>query len=139
MTVRKQEMYFMKKTILLYNFNDEDFRTLKLTFLPLKFSAVKVSIDEYNQPVGFLAGDKDILRADDQYSGEQFDGRLIVICGALDGDLDKILTVLRKNQSAKGAIKAVLTSVNRNWSGQKLYEEVKAEHQLMTKKRKTSS
>ena len=50
----------MKPTILLINFQDQQkLRKLKMALLPFKIRLKTVEIQDYSQPIGYLAGVKD--------------------------------------------------------------------------------
>ena len=122
----------MKKTILLYKFNEEELKKLNTAILPLKFSAKAVDDAQSDLCVGFLAGaggdDTPKKRPDAEM------GKLVVMCGLVGGEMDKLLAALRKAGFSRDVLKAVLTPTNAQWSGQELYSEILAEHKLMTKK-----
>ena len=51
----------MKPTILLINFQDQQkLRKLKMALLPFKIRLKTVEIQDYSQPIGYLAGVKEV-------------------------------------------------------------------------------
>ena len=50
----------MKELAMFYNFSDEGFRKAKFALMPLKIQVKKVEKEDFNQPIGFLAGIKGI-------------------------------------------------------------------------------
>lgn len=50
----------MKELAMFYNFSDERFRKAKFALMPLKIQVKKVEKEDFNQPIGFLAGIKGI-------------------------------------------------------------------------------
>ncbi len=119
----------MKKTVLLYSFTDEELGRLRRAILPLKFSPKAVTEQQQDLSVGFLAGVSD----DDspREKTETCPGRLVVMCGLVGGEVDKLLAALRKAGFPRDVLKAVLTPTNAEWSGAQLYSEILAEHMLM--------
>ena len=76
----------MKKTVLLYNFSEEELPRVKKALLPLKFSLHTVQEEEMDQPVGFLAGLSDDGEKRERPQGNM--GKLVVMGGFLGSDLD---------------------------------------------------
>ena len=105
MDMKKQTGDRMKETVLLYGFKDQErLKKVKRALLPLGLRMRTVGPEEYFQPVGYLAGVKEVPPAENDRSG----------VGRID-------------------YKAVLTPVNQFWDGEKLYEEIAREHEAMTK------
>ena len=53
----------MKPTILLINFQDQQkLRKLKMALLPFKIRLKTVETQDYSQPIGYLAGVKDVFQ-----------------------------------------------------------------------------
>ena len=50
----------MKELAMFYNFSDERFRKAKFALMPLKIQVKKVEKEDFNQPIGFLAGIKGV-------------------------------------------------------------------------------
>ena len=48
----------MKELAMFYNFSDERLRKAKFALMPLKIQVKKVEKEDFNQPIGFLAGIK---------------------------------------------------------------------------------
>lgn len=119
----------MKKTVLLYNFTEDELPKVKRALLPLKFSLHVVNDEEKDFSVGYLAG-----FSDDGGKKEKPDsnmGKLVVMGGFLGSDLDKLLAAMRKAGFSKDVLKAMITPSNMNWSGPQLYAEILEEHMMM--------
>ncbi|MCI8681692.1 MAG: DUF3783 domain-containing protein [Lachnospiraceae bacterium] len=122
----------MKATILLFHFSDKDRRN-KLTraLLPLRMKIREVSREDYLQPVGYLAGKKDIPPLDETYDGEELEGEMLLMAGLLGPQVDQVLKAVRKSGIGPVPYKAVLTSANQSWNALKLFQEIKSEHEQM--------
>lgn len=122
----------MKATILLFHFSDKDRRN-KLTraLLPLRMKIREVSREDYLQPVGYLAGKKDIPPLDETYDGEELEGEMLLMAGLLGPQMDQVLKAVRKSGIGPVPYKAVLTSANQSWNALKLFQEIKSEHEQM--------
>ncbi len=122
----------MKATILLFHFSDKDRRNrLTRALLPLRMKIREVAREDYLQPVGYLAGNKEILPLDEKYEGEELEGEMILMAGLSSSQVDQALKAVRKSGIGPVPYKAVLTSSNQNWNVWKLFQEIKAEHEQM--------
>lgn len=123
----------MKPTILLINFKDQQkLRKLKMALLPFKIRLKTVEPQDYCQPVGYLAGVKEILKAeipDTLIRQEQMEKEMLVIAGITGNLFDQVLFTLRKAGTPVD-YKAVLTEHNQSWSCIQLYKELEKEHQM---------
>lgn len=126
----------MKETVLLYNFSDERLQKIRRALLPLKIRIKTVGIDEYSQPLGFLAGINGIEPTSEKYSGEGFSDELMLICGLNQMKLQSLLNALYKNGVGKIDLKAMLTPTNISWNSTRLYAAVKADHEEMSRSKK---
>lgn len=123
----------MKPTVLLYNVNDVE-RIRKITFalMPLGYRLKKVSIEDYSQPLGYIAGVKEIEPVKDAYKGEELEGEMLVMVGMTNMQIDRLIMAFRKNGIPKIACKAVLTETNQYWNAIDLYKELKLEHDTLS-------
>ncbi len=119
----------MKKTVLLYNFNEEELPKVKRVLWPLKFFVKPVSTEELALSVGYLTGQTPDSTPKPVPEGSF--GKLIVMSGFLNADLDKLLAAMRKVGYSKDVLKAVVTPTNSDWCGPQLYAEVLKEHKVM--------
>ena len=125
----------MKETVFLYNFSEDRAVKIQRALLPLKIQTKLVGIDEYSQPLGYLADIKGIEPNEEKYSGDGFNDELMLICGINQVKLQSLLNALYKNGVGRIDLKAMLTPNNISWNSIMLYEAVKADHEEMTKKR----
>lgn len=123
----------MKETVLLYNFSDDRLLKIQRALLPLKVSIKAVTQEEYAQPIGFLAGIKEIKPVDNKYKGDVFTDEMMLICGLPNTKIDSLIRALYKNGLGKIDLKAILTHANIEWNSTQLYEAVKADHEAMSK------
>ena len=107
----------MKETILLFNPPEKD-RLLKLemALFPLHVRLKKVAPSEYNQPLGVLAGIKDMTPAEGIYDGPELPDTMLVFCFLdallsldLEGRIVGILHIL--NDSLSDVVKSDETRV----------------------------
>lgn len=122
----------MRETILLFHFSDKDRRN-KLTraLLPLRMKVREVKREDYLQPLGYLAGNKEILPNEEVYTGEEPEEEMLLMAGLSSQRVDMVLKAIRKSGIGMIPYKAVLTPSNQNWNALKLLEELKAEHEKM--------
>ena len=69
----------MKELAMFYNFSDERLRKAKFALMPLKIQVKKVEKEDFNQPIGFLAGIKGIEPVAEKFDGDGFDEEMIVM------------------------------------------------------------
>lgn len=76
MDMEKQTGDRMKETVLLYGFKDQErLKKVKRALLPLGLRMRTVGPEEYFQPVGYLAGVKEVPPAENDRPGTEFDCR----------------------------------------------------------------
>lgn len=72
----------MKETVLLYGFKDQErLKKVKRALLPLGLRMRTVGPEEYFQPVGYLAGVKEVPPAENDRPGTEFDCEMMVMAG----------------------------------------------------------
>ncbi len=136
----------MKETILLINFNDTVRRNqVKRALMPLRLRLKSVGPDQYDLPVGVLAGEKqndpqkESSPAEDRKVDleedrkEDLTDELFVMAGLSSGRVDAVLAALRK-AGIRIPYKAVMTATNQDWDVRRLYREICSEHEAMTGK-----
>ena len=103
----------MKETILLFNAPEKD-RLLKIemALFPLHIRLKRVELSDYNQPLGYLAGVKDIAPAEGTYDGAELPDTMFVFCFLSDNRLNQALAALRKSGAGPFPYKAILTPTN---------------------------
>lgn len=124
----------MKETILLFHFADKEKRN-KLTraLLPLRMKIREIERKDYLQSIGYLAGNKEIVPKEEVYEGEELEGEMLLMAGLSNLQVDKVLKAIHKARIGTIPYKAVLTSSNQEWNVLKLFKEIKAEHEQMSK------
>ena len=122
----------MKETILLFNPPEKD-RLLKLemALFPLRVRLKKVAPSEYNQPLGVLAGIKEMTPAEGTYDGPELPDTMLVFCFLDDSRLNQALAALRKSGAGSFPYKAILTPTNSEWTAPDCFAEIKREHEAM--------
>ncbi len=129
----------MKETVLLYGFTDQErLSKVKRALLPLGMRIKCVAPEEYLNPVGYMAGVKEMEPAKEVYDGPEFEKEMMVMAGLVSGRVDAVIYALRKGGVGRIDYKAVLTPVNQFWDAVKLYEEIAREHEAMNRQPGTS-
>ena len=124
----------MKASVMLFNFIDKSrAQTIGRALLPLGIRITKINKEDYNQPLGYLAGVKEIESVEGKYEGEELQGEMMVLVGITGKMVDQVLLALRKSGIGRINHKAVLTLTNQYWNTIQLYEELVREHQEVTK------
>ena len=124
MDMKKQTGDHMKETVLLYGFKDQErLKKVKRALLPLGLRMRTVGPEEYFQPVGYLAGVKEVPPAENDRPGTEFDCEMMVMAGLASAQVDAVIHALYRSGVGRIDYKAVLTPVNQFWDGEKLYEE----------------
>ena len=122
----------MKETILLFNPPEkEKLLKIEMALFPLHVRLKKVSPEQYNQPLGVLAGIKDMTPVEGVYSGGELPGTLFVFCFLEGNRLDQALAALRRCGAGPFPYKAVLTPTNSRWTAPDCFEEIRREHEAM--------
>lgn len=109
---------------------DELLKMEKALF-PLKIRLKKIEKKDYNQPLGALAGVRDIPRVSGEYTGEELSDTLLVFAGMSRSRLDQVLAALRRCGAGPFPYKAVLTDTNQYWNAVDCFEEIRKEHEAM--------
>lgn len=118
------------EVVLMYHLEGDRGRKLKTIFVQNGLRIRQIPWEEYNQPIGALAGIKEIPRVEEVYDGDELAEEMLVFRGVYGKRLDLLLAQMRKNKVAVN-LKAILTEHNVGWSGLQLYEELKKEHEQM--------
>ena len=122
----------MKETILLFNPPEkEKLLKIEMALFPLHVRLKKISPEQYNQPLGVLAGIKDMTPVEGVYSGGELPGTLFVFCFLEGNRLDQALAALRRCGAGPFPYKAVLTPTNSRWTAPDCCEEIRREHEAM--------
>ena len=87
----------MKETILLFNAPArEELLKIETALFPLHIRLRKIKKEDYCQPLGVLAGIKEIPPAESKYEGPELPGTMFVFCFLSDSRLNKVLAALRR-------------------------------------------
>ena len=122
----------MKETILLFNLPEKDkLLKLEMALFPLRVRLKRISHENYNQPLGVLAGTKDMPPADGTYDGPELPDSMLVFCFLDDNRLNQALAALRKCGAGPFPYKAILTPTNSEWTAPDCFAEIKKEHEAM--------
>lgn len=122
----------MKPTILIFNINDKvRFGNMIRALLPLGIRIRKINKNEYLQPIGYLAGAKDLQPVEEEYRGEELEDEMMLMIVPGNSYIDKILLAFRKAKISSVSYKAILTETNKHWNALQLFEELKKEHEKM--------
>ena len=124
----------MQKCVLAYNFTPERLSALRLLCMMLKAQLRPVAREELMQPVGYLAGVPGVEAASESYAGDEAREEMLVMCGFMRSDLDRLLAAIRKSRLQSVKLKAMLTQHNALWSGVELQKELAQEHEYMNSK-----
>ena len=122
----------MKETILLFNAPDkEKLLKIEMALFPLRLRLKRIQNEDYNQPLGFLAGMKDIAPAEGTFSGDELPGTMFVFCFLSDSRLNQALAALRRCGAGPFPYKAILTPTNSTWTAPDCFAELKKEHEAL--------
>lgn len=123
----------MKKTVLLFNFDENRLPLVKRSIMPLKTGVKVIDKKDFNQVLGYLAEIPGFQRIDGD-AEETFDDEMLVMAGFNRKDIDELVRSLRKHGVGRVDLKAILTPTNSLWNCVQLHDAVKADHEEMHKK-----
>ena len=124
----------MKEMILLFNPPaKEQLLKIRSALLPLhiRSSVSKEALEQYNQPLGYLAGMKDISPVEGNYAGEELPDTMFLFSSLSSSRLDQVLAALRKSGAGPFPYKAVLTATNSKWNALDCFNEIRREHEAL--------
>ncbi len=126
----------MRECILLFQFEQAKQRKLAAQLMMARFKVKAVGPEEMGLPVGYLAGNKEILPQEDE--GEAvfddsrlLDGEMLVMAGITPARMNVVLQAIRKAGIGPVPYKAIVTETNQYWKASDLFEELKKEHEAM--------
>ena len=142
----------MKETVLYYNPNKAAHAAkLKSVFVRMGIRIKNISEVQLDETVGYLSGVNGFEAASEGGSGEQPEGsditgeadngvgaideEMLVMKGFTSGRIDLLLREFRKAGIGRINLKAIVTEHNQNWNSMELYQELKAEHEMMHAKK----
>ena len=115
----------MKETILLFNPPEKDaLLKLEMALFPLRIRLKRIPREDYNQPLGVLAGMKDMTPAEGTYDGPELPDTMLVFCFLDDSRLNQALAALRKSGAGPFPYKAILTPTNSEWAASDCFADV---------------
>lgn len=134
----KENMIELEKKILSYNLPLESIRQLEALCLQEQITLLTVSEEEYDIPLGFLAygspdQKKDFLRSEDA-AGSQIEEPMLIFAGFMQSDLMHFLAQMKSAGISRIDLKAMLTEHNAVWNSPMLYDEIKKEHEYMSRR-----
>lgn len=122
----------MKETILLFHAPAKEQRLkIEMALFPLKVRLRYIGPEDYNQPLGALAGLKEVPAAEGPYNGEDLPDTMFVFAFFSDSRLNQVLAALRKCGAGPFPYKAILTPTNQFWTAGECFAEIKKEHEAM--------
>lgn len=122
----------MKETILLFNAPEkETLLRIEAALFPLRIRMKRISKENYNQPLGSLAGLKDVLPAEGSYEGPELPAPMFIFCFLSESRLSQALAALRKCGAGPFPYKAVLTPANSTWTAPDCFAEIRREHEAL--------
>ena len=124
----------MNPMVLCYNLQPEKLGRLRVLALRLGIGVRVVEPDRFGLPVGALAGVMEIPGTVE--AAEPFADEMLVMAHFRPGMLDAFLNGFRQSRIPPVKLKAMLTETNAGWSGARLHNEIRAEHEQMEAMRK---
>lgn len=122
----------MKETILLFHVPDkEQLLKLEMALFPLHVRFRHIQAEDYNQPLGFLAGVSQVKPATEKNSTLTLTDTMFVFAFFDDTRLNQALTAIRRSGAGSFPYKAVLTPTNQFWTAPDCLAELKREHEAM--------
>lgn len=87
----------MRESILLFHISDKEVKKkVERALLPLRVRLRHITLKDYSQPLGVLAGLPDMTPSEEIYDGEELSDTMIVFCGLSNQKLDQALLALKK-------------------------------------------
>lgn len=123
----------MKKTVLLFNFDENRLPLVKRAVMPLKTGIKVVEKKNFNQVLGYLAEISGFQVIEGE-AEETFDDEMLVMSGFTRNDIDELIRSLKKHGVGRVDLKAIVTPTNSLWDCVRLYKAVKADHEEMHKR-----
>lgn len=122
----------MKETILLFNAPEKEMLLrIEAALFPLHIRMKCISKENYNQPLGFLAGIKDVRPAENSYNGPELPAPMFIFCFLNENRLNQALAALRRCGAGPFPYKAVLTPTNSSWTAPDCFAEIRREHEAL--------
>lgn len=119
------------KKILIFNMGESKVSLLRALCGNLGVRIVRVYRPQYGESIGALAGIPTFGLTNQPYRGGDFSMEMMVMCGFQPDALDAFLKAYREAGIPPVWLKATLTPHNMNWSADRLYSELAAEHKQL--------
>ena len=113
--------------------NDTKAAKLKSVLVRMGIRIKNISPDQTSQTVGYLAG----YDGFEEQIGEEavpVEEEILVMMNFSNRRIDELLMSLKRAGVPKIALKAVITDTNCKWKFSDLYQELKKEHDVMSRK-----
>ncbi len=92
----------MRESILLFHISDKEVKKkVERALLPLRVRLRHITLKDYSQPLGVLAGLPDMTPSEEIYDGEELSDTMIVFCGLSNQKLDQALLALKKSGAGR--------------------------------------
>lgn len=119
---------------LLYNFNEEKLKMIKMVCMMMQVRFKEVARAEYEQPLGCFIGNFWNRKSRRSLSGRRISWKKCWCCMDLTGSkLQKFLIALQRVGVGRIELKAMITENNKSWNGLALYEELCQEREAFKK------
>jgi hypothetical protein len=132
MAVTKELVLYYQPEVEKQTGNDSKAAKLKAVLIRMGIRIRNISSDQMNQTVGYLAG----IEGFDETAFEAcppVEEEILVMKNFSNRRVDELLLNLRRAGVPKVQLKAVVTDTNCKWRFYDLYEELKEEHEAMSK------
>ncbi len=117
--------------ILLFGINEKKKKQIEKVATIINAKVCPVSLSDYNQKLGSLAGIIGFSRTKGTYIGPGFSMEMMVFSGINSKMLDVFLDEYKKENIENVKLKAVLTESNIGWTAEQLFREILKEHMQM--------
>lgn len=126
-------MEAQSKTILVYNLEKEKGLRIRTLCKRKGIEIRAICPAQYLEPIGALAGIHEIEPLDLPYGGPAFSDEMLIFSGFSNDSLSDFLKAYRQEGIPAINLKATTTPYNLVWNSVQLHEELKREHEELTK------
>ena len=119
------------ETVLLYNCGGPEWSRLRQVLMMLRLRMRPVEADQYGLTLQQLLEQEEARIPVE----EEFHDPMLVFCGLSSAKLEQLLTAMRRASLPPIPLKAMLTTTNRDWTSQQLWQELRREHEAMMQQR----
>lgn len=125
----------MKETVLYYTpVQSPKVTKLKGVLVRMGIRIKNIQPEQVTQQIGYLAGYDGFEEQEQAGERPLLEEEILVMKDFTSRRIDELLLNLRKAGVEKIHLKAVVTESNKNWTFYQLYEEIKDEHEKMSRK-----